>query len=174
MPLRSLGPRKEEGAAVVFAIQVVSILTLMVAATLSATMALSSTTEDDVSGKDALAAALSGLDVARYRLEQVNPADAMCMTDTATATGSGGAAAGECPPYVGDLGNGTSYRYHVTPVITGGTCGGQTVTPSANTRRCITASGTSNGVTRRTQALLQRSATTTALFPFNGMLGLEA
>ena len=174
--MRSCSPglRNEEGIAIVFAIQIVSILTLMVAAVLSSTLSLGGTTERDYNSKTALAAALSGLDVARYRLEEVNPADGMCLTNAAVATGTGGAATGECPAYSGDLGNGTTYTYRVTPAITGGTCGGQTVTASPNTRRCVTASGTSNGVTRRAQTLMSRTPVPTSLFPFSGMLGLSA
>ncbi len=158
----------------IFAVQVLSVMTLMVAAVLGSSVSLSSTTERDVSSKDALAAALSGLDVARYRLEQVNPANGMCLTDAAVATGSGGAATGECPAYMGDLGNGTTFSYRVTPAVTGGTCAGQTLTASADTRRCVTATGASNGVTRRAQTLMQRSPVSAALFPFSGMLGLSA
>src|SRR5688572_20121729 len=118
----------EDGIAVVFAIQIMAIMTLMVAAVLGSTVSLSGTTERDVSSKDALAAALGGLDVARYRLNELQPADNMCVTDRQVATGSSGAAPGECPAYLGDLGNGTTYRYHVTPKLAvGAECGGQTV-----------------------------------------------
>ncbi len=149
-------------------------MSLMVSAVMASSVSLNDSTEHDYDSKNALAAALSGLDVARYRLEEVNPADNMCLTTGAVATGSGGAATGECPAATGDLGNGTTYGYYATPAITGGTCGGQTVTASTNTRRCVTAYGTSNGVTRRAQALLARTPVTTALFPFSGMLGLDS
>jgi hypothetical protein len=164
----------EAGITVVFAIQVLAILTMMVSTVMASGMSLGNSTERDYNSKNALAAALSGLDVARYRLEEVNPADNMCLTSAAVATGSGGAASGECPAYAGDLGNGTTYGYYVTPVVNGGSCAGQTLSASTSARRCITAYGTTNGVTRRAQALMARGPVTTALFPFSGMLGLDS
>jgi Tfp pilus assembly protein PilX len=164
----------EEGMALVFAIQVLAILTVLIAAVMASSLALNDTTERDYNSKSALAAALSGLDVARYRLAKVNPTDTSCMTSTAVSTGSGGAAAGECPAYAGDLGNGTTYGYYVTPALTSGTCAGQTITAGTSTNRCITAYGTSNGVTRRAQALIRRAQVATSLFPFNGILGLSS
>ena len=165
--------REEDGIAIVSSIQILSILTLFIVAGLGSSLSLSSTTKHDYEAKNALAAALSGLDVARYRLEQVNPANGLCMTDSAVATGSGGAATGECPAYVGDLGNGTTYGYYVTPAVTGGTCAGQTVPADTSTYRCVTAYGAADGATRRAQALMRRAPVTTSLFPFNGMLGLD-
>jgi Tfp pilus assembly protein PilX len=170
---RSISPAADDGFAIVFAIQVLAVMTLMVAAAMASTVSLRDTTARDVSSKEALASALSGLDVARYRLEMVDPADNMCLTGTAVATGSGGAATGECPAYSGDLGNGAGYTYTVTPAISSGRCGGQTITSSTSTNRCITAVGTANGVSRRVQTLVSRGQVGTALFPFNGMVGLS-
>jgi hypothetical protein len=174
--LRNLGHRvaDESGVTIVFAIQVLAITTMMVSTVMASSVGLGNTTERDYDSKSALAASLSGLDVARYRLEQVNPANDKCLTDSAVATGSGGAATGECPAFAGDLGNGTSYGYRVTPALSGGTCGGQTVPGDSSTYRCVTSYGTDNGVTRRTQALMRRAPTTAALFPFSGMLGLDS
>ena len=165
---------REDGIAIVFAVQIMAIMTLMVAAVLGSALSLSSTTERDVSSKDALAAALSGLDVARYRLDQLEPAANMCITNQVVATGTGGAATGECPAFAGDLGNGTGYGYYVTPELVGGaTCGGQTVTASATHKRCVTSYGTANGVTRRTQTLVAADPATAALFPLSGVVGLD-
>jgi hypothetical protein len=164
----------EDGIALVFAIQVMSVMTLMMAAVLASGMSLGATTERDYDSKNSLAAALSGLDVARYRLQQVQPASNMCLTTGAVATGSGGAAAGECPAYSGDLGNGTTYGYYATgALVPGATCAGQTISASTSTSRCVTAYGTSNGVTRRTQALIRSDQVATTLFPMNGILGLS-
>src|SRR5262245_21448993 len=117
--------RDEDGIAIVVAVQIMAVLSLMVAATLASSVSLGGTTERDVSSKDALAASLSGLDVARYRLNELVPSSNMCVTDQAVATGTSGAATGECPAYTGDLGNGTTYRYYVTPTLANGAiCGG--------------------------------------------------
>jgi hypothetical protein len=137
-------------------------------------MSLGSSTKRNFGSKNALAAALSGLDVARYRLEQVEPASNMCLTNGPVAQGSGGAAAGECPAYVGDLGNGTMFGYYVTPaLVPGATCAGQAIAASSSSSRCITAYGTSNGVTRRAQSLVRSDQTAATLFPINGILGLS-
>ncbi len=163
---------REDGIAIVFAVQILAILSLMVAAVLGSAVSLTGATERDYAGKNALAASLSGLDVARYRLEEVQARQQHVPDHRAVATGTSGAATGECPPYVGDLGNGTTYRYYVTPALAvGGTCAGQTITSSTATSRCVTAYGTSDGVTRRTQALIRRDQMSGTLFPFSGILG---
>src|SRR5258705_12017150 len=84
----------EDGIALIVAIQILAIMTMLVLGVLGATLSLNNTTKRDYNSKSALAAALSGLDVARYRLTKVVPARASCLTDTTVATGSGGAAAG--------------------------------------------------------------------------------
>ena len=164
---------REDGIALVFAIQIMAVLTLLIAATLGSAMSLGNSTARDYDSKNALSAALSGLDVARYRLEQVNPPNGQCLTTGAVAPGSGGAAPGECPAFVGDLGNGTTYGYYVTPAVNGGTCAGQPVASGPSTDRCLTAYGTAGGVTRRVQALIRRNQVAATLFPFNGILGLS-
>jgi hypothetical protein len=166
----------EDGIAIVIAVQILAIMSLMVAAVLASSVHLHGSTGRDVASKDALAGALSGLDVARYRLNELAPANNMCVTTQAVATGTSGAAAGECPAYVGDLGNGTTYGYYVTPALaTGARCGGQTVTASADgsTSRCVTGFGTANGVTRRTQTLVKNTSGAAPLFPVAGIVGLS-
>lgn len=164
----------EDGIAVVVAVQVLAVMSLMVAAVMASSVSLHGSTGRDVSSKDALAGALSGLDVARYRLNEVMPADDMCLTTQAVARGTNGAAPGECPAYAGDLGNGTTYGYYVTPALAvGATCGGQTVTAAAGTSRCITGFGTSDGVTRRTQTLVKNTPGAAPLFPVAGIVGLS-
>lgn len=151
-----------------------AVMSLMLVAVMGSSLSLSGTTERDVSSKRALAASMSGLDVARYRLNEVAPANNLCLTDQAAATGTGGAVAGECPPYSGDLGNGNTYRYYVTPqLVIGATCGGDTAT-GTGTWRCVTSYGTANGVTRRTQAMVQSDPVSTSMFPVNGVVGLDS
>ena len=165
----------EEGITVIIAVQIMAIMSLMVAAVLASTVSLHGRTNRDVNSKEALAGALSGLDVARYRLNELSPADNMCVTTQPVATGTAGAASGECPAYTGDLGNGTSYGYYVTPaLVSGATCGGQTVTVSAGSvSRCVTGFGTANGVTRRTQTLVKNTSGSAPLFPLAGIVGLS-
>jgi hypothetical protein len=157
------------------AVQVLAALSLLMGAVMASSLALGETTGRDVASKDALAGALAGLDQARYRVNEIGPATNMCVTTGAVATGSSGAAAGECPAWSGDLGNGTTYGYTVTPTLAvGATCGGQTVASTASGQfRCITAYGTSDGVTRRAQALIQGGTTSTPMFPLNGLVALH-
>src|SRR5688500_6524675 len=139
--LRSLHTRgrREDGIAMVFAIQVLSILTLMIAATMGATLSLQGSTERDFASKRALAAAMSGLDVARYRVNKVSPGNSMCVTDRAVAPGTPPAPPGQCPAFSGDLGNGVTYAYRVGTAPPNSTCAGQSIPPgNASNSRCIT------------------------------------
>src|ERR1044072_5500801 len=100
--------KDESGIAIVFAVQIMSVMALMIAATLGSALSLQGTTDRDLGSKRALEGALSGLDQARYRVNQLGPATNMCVTSQAVATGTTGAAAGECPAYTGGPGNGTT------------------------------------------------------------------
>ena len=171
---RPAGLSDEDGIALVIAIQVLAIMVLLATAALGSAISLHGTTARDGASKRALAGAISGLDVARYRLNRIDPIANMCLTDHAVAAGSGGAASGECPAYSGDLGNGNAYGYYVTPELAaGGSCGGKTVTAGSSSWRCVTAYGTSDGVTRRTQTMVSRTMASTSLFPMSGILGLD-
>ena len=130
----------------------------------------------DTSAKRALAAADAGLNIARHRVGETFGA-----TDVETNDAS-------CFPVVPagqscqwsdfeSLGNGTRFRYWVSPVMTasnGVTCVDPVVPPTpANARqRCITAIGESGEIERRLQTRIveYRGA---PIFPFPGMLGLQ-
>ena len=164
----------EDGLAVVIVIQVLAILTLLVAATMGASLSLSSTTERDYNSKRALAGAISGLDVARYRLNKLSPGNSVCVTDRAVAPGTPPAPPGQCPAYEGDLGNGVTYGYVVERAQPHQTCGGVTINPGDSSQtRCVTSYGASGGVYRRVQSMVLRGPTAVPLFPLNGIVGLD-
>jgi hypothetical protein len=72
------------------------------------------------------------------------------------------------------LGNGATYQYYTTPVLgTGATCVGNTITNTDINQRCVTSTGTSNGIVERSQV---RTAAFAAvpLFPEPGLIGLKS
>jgi Tfp pilus assembly protein PilX len=119
--------------------------------------------ERDRSAKRAFGAADAGLARAAWRLAQAPSVGAdRCLTSAAT-TASGTAqetiapvVGGACPaPVAASLGNGASYTFTVTPENTAATtCAGE---PSAAGERCVTATGTVAGISRRVQARLVRA-----------------
>lgn len=129
-----------------------TITSLLAATTFAVSLEGQHASTRDRDSKRALAAAEAGLQMAYLKLSDVRPSDSQCVTDAAVLPGTLGAAAGECPAFTGQLGNGASYSYVVaTPAS--GTCPvlpakAADVTPKD---RCITSVGTVNGVKRRLQ-----------------------
>ncbi len=167
--------RDESGVAVALAVSVLAVVLLLVAVVLSASIQANNTASRDTSAKRALGAAEAGMQIARYRLNKVDPAAGMCLTDQPVATGTSGAAPGECPPATAGAGNGATYSYYVTPVLDAGTaCGGTTAQSGGATpiQRCITSIGTVGNVVRRLEALVASAAASTPLFPRLGLSGL--
>ena len=147
---RLAGAGREDGITIIIAIEVLAVMLLLVGAVVAGAMQLNSTTKRDTNAKRALAGAEAGLQVARYRLNRITPPNTWCLTDRKAGVGTGGAAAGECPYFSGDLGNGVTYKYWVTDTAQGAQCGGV----STGSNRCITVTGTSGRVTRRIRALV--------------------
>jgi hypothetical protein len=144
---------------------------LLVGAVVAGALSLSSATKRDANAKRALAGAEAGLQVARYRLNRITPPPTWCLTDRKVAVGTGGAAANECPPFGGDLGNGVTYSYVVTNTEQGNQCGSPPgVTTGSN--RCITSVGTSGGVSRRVQALVGHTPEQ-YFFPLAGIVAYD-
>jgi hypothetical protein len=126
--------------------------------------------------KAALEAAEAGLQIADYRLNELDPANASsqnskCVGDAVVSPDS----TGTCASSVSTLGNGASYQYWTTPVLgAGGTCVGLTLTSSESlAQRCITAVGTDNGITARSQIRVA-AFTAAPLFPVAGVTGLSS
>jgi len=140
----------ERGIALPVALAVLLILSLLGTATIVAATQTSSLTNHDTQSKAAVEAADAGLRVAVYRLNQLRPDDTHCPTAPVTATGAGNLCATAGPE---NIGNGASYRYWVSGVLSTGSCAGYAIDSTLTTlgQRCITAIGTANGVSARTQ-----------------------
>ena len=160
---------QQRGVALPVATAMLLVISLFVTAFFSLALRTSDTANDDRSAKRALAAAEAGLQAATYRLNQIRPAIASgaCLTGAAASP-----VGGECPGYEESLGNGASYRYYVTPALgaTGACISLPSVAP-ATTDRCITSTGTVNGITRRVQARVGTTTGGIAVFAQGGLLG---
>jgi Tfp pilus assembly protein PilX len=137
--------RSQEGVALPVATAMLLVISLFVIAFFSVTLQVNETSVDDRSSKRALAAAEAGLQMALYRLNEIGTSQpTQCFTTNWTPLVSG-----QCPAApTGQLGNGATYTYYVTPELGAGTCLG---VAGAATDRCITAVGTAGGVQRRVQ-----------------------
>lgn len=115
----------------------------------------------------ALAAAEAGVEVARYRVQNLTPGAGQCVTASVVAP----LASGECPSTAAtSLGNGATYSYTVS-TSPNTQCGGPAVSAGTPTR-CVTSIGTVNGATRRTQERLD--GVPVPLFPLQGIFGLDS
>ena len=167
--------RREDGIAMPVAMSVLALCLVLTALVASSADSLSRTSGQDQRAKRALAAAEAGIGVAVRRLRSLPylPAS-QCLTTVGVGPGTGGAAPGECPGASEALGGGASFTYHVTPALTApGGCyqvPGQTI-PATWTRRCVTATGSVNGVTRRVQR--QVIAPPQSQRQWRGIIGLD-
>ncbi len=162
--------RCEQGMALVVGLAVLVVVGLLAAVGIETAIRTNRITRADAGQKAALAAADAGLAVAAYRLNMLAPDAAHCVTTAVTTVTSG-----LCPVDGPEtLGNGASFRFQVTPVASGGTCAGQTMTNTTQTvaSRCLTAIGTANGVSTRTQAQVDSFAAS-PFFPEPGIVGLN-
>lgn len=166
MSLRARIKDEERGVAVVVVmgvLLVVSMLALAVAGTADRT---NHSSVRDTNAKRALAAAETGLNVARFEVSDNVANDAACVPGTCAWT---------VPQ---SDGNGATYTYRVSPVLhtpqgVGYTCVNRIGTvPQGVRERCVTAVGEVNGIRRRVQARMVENRAA-PLFPFPGMLGLN-
>jgi type II secretory pathway pseudopilin PulG len=146
----------------------ISILTGTVAAT---AIRSSDEANNDRSAKRALSAAEAGLKLARFRLNKLNPLDAMCVRSHTTGSYTvPPLPSTECPNgEFESLGNGASFSYVAS--IVGASCASVPGAPGGAIGRCITATGTVNGVTRRVQQGVSRQGV--PLFANGGLIGLD-
>ena len=160
----------ERGMALIVSLAVLVVVGLLAAVGIETAVRTSRITRNDTVQKAALAAADAGLAVATYRLNMLAPDTARCVTSAVN-----NATAGLCPVDGPEtLGNGGSFQFQVTPVLSGGTCAGQTMTNTSQTvaARCISAIGTARGVSTRTQAQVDSFAAQ-PFFPEPGIIGLN-
>ena len=149
-PIRNL-LQSRDGVALPVASGMLLVISLLVVASLTASLRVNDTSVEDRSSKRALAAAEAGLQVAVYRLnllsQSASDKSGSCLTTTWVAPATNG----ECPPETETLGNGAQFSYYVTPA--NATTGCVTLPGAATSAldRCVTAVGRVNGVSRRVQ-----------------------
>lgn len=179
--------RDESGIALPVALGVLVVVSVLSASVFAVSLRLSDTSTASRDAKRALAAADAGLEAAVFEMNKLGLQEtSKCFTTVAVAPGSGTdpvtgttPAAGECAGASGDIGNGASYTYYVTPALEDGDmCAGLPVhyTDSAGkvtvTQRCVTSVGQANGQRRRVQARVA-SYIGAQLFPVGGILALN-
>jgi hypothetical protein len=151
--------RSQDGVALPVASGLLLVVSILVVGFFTVSLRVNDTSVKDRSSKRALAAAEAGLQMAIYRLNQLNQTpsatrSASCLTTTWVAP-----TAGQCPGHPESLGNGAQYTYYVT--YEGGAAGCVEI-PGVSTSsldRCITSIGTVNGVSRRVQTRVVQQPT---------------
>jgi hypothetical protein len=148
--------RSQDGVALPVASGMLLVISLLVVGFFTVSLRVNDTSVEDRSSKRALAAAEAGLQMAVYRLNQLNGTDesireVSCLTGTTTPAWVA-PTAGECPAVTESLGNGAQYTYHVTHEGGAAGCVEHPDIPATGDDRCITSIGTVNGVNRRVQA----------------------
>lgn len=167
--------RDERGNALVTAIGVLTVTSVLTASVFAVSTRLSDSSNRSRDAKRALSAADAGLEAAIYRINKQNvQTTAKCFTNELVD-----AVAGECTGWTEDIGNGASYTYYVTPALADAdTCAGLPVDDSVINgvqtimQRCITSVGSANGQTRRVQARVA-SYIGAPIFPEDGIVGLQ-
>jgi Tfp pilus assembly protein PilX len=167
--------------AMIVAMATLMIIALLTAAAVSVAVQTNGSTRRDGNKKKALEAAEAGLQVANYRINMLQPDANHCVGDGSAPVQSPDSTTGACSTSSSvALGNGESYTYSTTPAIGYGTtepnatCVGLSVTSGQPiAQRCITAVGTANGVTARSQIRVASFAAT-PLFPIAGMTGIHS
>lgn len=181
---------EQDGVAMVVAIGALGVLAVLSTVAFSASSRLSETSQVDRSARTAFQAAEAGLDVATYRVNNLLPLGTGlgCVAGVEDETADGSCVASD------ELANGASWTYEVTPdldeqnyddLLPGGHCAGFPIQFDNHDvdltlrSRCITATGTAYGQTRRVQARLALFTGTssespgTTLFPVGGIIGLD-
>ncbi|MFL5846979.1 MAG: hypothetical protein ACJ762_20035 [Solirubrobacteraceae bacterium] len=169
---RRLNLRSEDGVAMIVAMGVLAVMLVLSATVVSSSSLLSSGTTKETARKRAFEAAEAGLQATVYRLNMLAPSADKCIGgSTVTVQAPTGAA---CTPYSESLGNGATYTAWTTASLsTGGSCAGTQVGASTSiAERCVTASGTVDGVTRRVQTRVASYASA-PIFPLAGVVGLS-
>ena len=148
--------RSQDGVALPVASGMLLVIAILVVGFFSVSLRVNDTSVEDRSSKRALAAAEAGLQMAVYRLNQLNGTDesireVSCLTGTTTPAWVL-PTAGECPAITESIGNGGQYTYHVTHEGGAAGCVEHPDIPATGDDRCVTSTGTVNGVSRRVQA----------------------
>lgn len=166
-PLLNRLARREDGVAMVVALGALAVVAVLTAAVAAASVNLSDSSNTDRRSKRSFVATEAALEVATYRLNNLALGDTECRTDPSQPAGTCTAS--------GDLGNGTTWSYHMSPAWPGGKCAGFNADYDANSTvapRCVTATATAGNVSRRVQARLS-AFRGVPIFPAHGILGIN-
>jgi hypothetical protein len=162
--------RSETGSAMTIAVIVLLVVGTLSSAVIATALQTNSSTRRDANHKNALEAAEAGLQIALYRLNMLAPGTLLCVGDIAQLPDS----TGWCASSAYSLGNGTTYQYWTTPIQgSSNPCVGLRFTSTDILQRCITAVGTSHGVSARSQIRAVAFAAQ-PLFPLGGAIGLTS
>jgi Tfp pilus assembly protein PilX len=165
----------EAGFVLPTAIIVTMIVTVLAGAAIKVSTQTSKSTTRDVSTKAALEAAEGGLQVASYRVNNLKPEAANCITGSAEAAPQSGSV--YCASSSTEsLGNSASFQYWTSKALSAGEkCAGETIEAKTGiTQRCITSEGKVNGVEPATRLQTRvESSVGESLFSIKGILGLE-
>jgi Tfp pilus assembly protein PilX len=172
-----LSRRSEAGFAMPTAVIILFITTLLLAAAVKVASQTSTSTTRDSNVKAEIEAADGGLQVATYRLSQLEPKSTQCINGAEALTATTVAEAeAKCKSAVESLGNNATFQYWTSlplPQKAGEKCAGETVVTKVGTiQRCITSEGLVNGV--QPGVRLQTSTAAPVLFSVNGLLGTES
>ncbi len=163
----------QDGMAMPIVMAALAVLSGLATLVLTGSVRLSDSSNVDRDSKRALSVAEAGLRAATFRVNKMGPANANCLTAVATPP-----VGGECPGLTEDMGNGASYSYWVTPILTtADRCAGLPLQGETNgqiviVQRCVTAVGTVNGVRRRVQSRVA-AYQGAPIFPLGGILGVD-
>jgi Tfp pilus assembly protein PilX len=163
----------EGGFALIVAMFVLLILSVLVATAIAVASQTSTSTTRDDNSKAALEAAEAGLQVASYRLTKLAPGKEECITGTAKGPPTSGV---YCESSKEPLGNGATFQYWTSKgLAVGAKCAGETIATikSGATLRCVTSEGQVNGVTPGTRLQTPVTSAEESLFTIHGILGLK-
>lgn len=141
--------RRQDGIALPVVIGSLTVVTGLAVTTFAVSVESHHASSRDRDSKRALAAAEAGLQVAMLRITDLDPDPSLCVTNAVVGVD---ATTGECPA-TGEvsIGNGATYNYVVSTPANGTCATIPGFTPNLAEDRCITSTGTVNGVKRRLQ-----------------------
>jgi Tfp pilus assembly protein PilX len=147
MPNLRMHLHTEDGSALMISFFILLAVLAFSGATFEAAVILSNSTNRETNAQQAFQAADSGIDTAIHRLAIFAPTSTQCMTNTVQSScpsGWGPTSASET------VGSNASFTYQVSTQNPAPTCVGTAMPGGLD--RCIVATGTANGVTRRIMA----------------------
>jgi hypothetical protein len=152
------------------------VIMLTATAVLVSVQASTSTTRDN-NVKAELEAAEAGLQVATYRLSEIGPGEAECISEGKKVKGVNSANwETKCTDSWEELGNGATFKYFDSlPLSAGKKCGGrEPAVKVSEPVRCLTAEGNVNGVEPAVRLQIAiRGKAGEAFIPVAGVTGLE-